>query len=149
MDVLPFADLFGLELQNLFKTGSDKLKNIINNSKLPKHINQLIPYFANSVPGSNYYIEDEFNSYINKIRPRFSVFHLNIRSLNCHCKELIAYLHLLILRFDCICLSEVWSTNLKSYQSIFQDYIPFFKEPIDNNVGRVAMFVKNDYKYVK
>ena len=72
-------------------------------------INQLGPYFANSIPGSNYYVEDEFNSYIN-------------------------------LKFDCICLSEVWSTNLKSYQSIFQDYIPFFVEPIDNNVGVVAMF---------
>ena len=55
-------------------------------------------------------------------------------------------MHLLNLKFDCICLSEVWSTNLKSYQSIFQDYIPFFVDPIDNNVGRVAMFVKNDYK---
>ena len=75
MHVLPFADLSGLELQNLFEARSDELKNIINNSKLPKHINQLIPYFANSVPGSNYYIEDKFNSYINKIRPRFSVFH--------------------------------------------------------------------------
>ena len=102
MDVLPFADLSGLELQNLFEIGSDKLKNIINNST-----HHLIPYFANSVPGSNYYIEDEFNSYINKICPRFSVFHPNIRSLNCHHKELIGYLHLLNLRFDCICLSEV------------------------------------------
>ena len=51
MHVLPFADLSGLELQNLFEARSDELKNIINNSKLPKHINQLIPYFANSVPG--------------------------------------------------------------------------------------------------
>ena len=118
------------------------LKNIINNSKLPKHINQLIPYFANSIPGSNYYVEDEFSSYINKIHPRFSVFHLNIRRLNCHHKEPIAYLHLLNLKFDCICLSEVRSTNLKSYQSIFQ----FFVEPMDNNVSGVVMFVKNDYK---
>ena len=94
MDVFPFADITGLELQNLFETRYDKLKNIIDNSKLPKHINQFIPYFANSIPSSNYYIEAEFNSYINKIRPRFSVFHLNIRSLNCHHKELIAYLHL-------------------------------------------------------
>ena len=38
------------------------------------------------------------------------------------------------------------NTNLKSYQSIFQDYIPLFVEPIHNNVGGVAMFVKNDCK---
>ena len=45
-----------------------------------------------------------------------------------------------------MCLSEVWSTNLRSYQSIFQDDIPFFVEPIDNNVGGVTMFVENDCK---
>ena len=47
---------------------------------------------------------------------------------------------------DCICLSEVWNTNLNSYQSIFRDYIPFFAEPVDSNVGGVAMFIKNTYK---
>ena len=51
MDDFPFADITDLELQNIFETGYDKLKNIINNSKLPKHINQLIPYFANSMTG--------------------------------------------------------------------------------------------------
>ena len=146
MDVLPFAQLTSLELQNLFETGSYKMKNVIKNSKLPKHIKQLIPYFENSIPGSNYYVEDKFNSYVSKINPRFSVFHLNIRSLSCHYKELIAFLQLLNLKFDCICLSEVWSTNLKSYDSIFQDYIPFFAEPINSKVGGVAIFVKNDYK---
>ena len=51
MDVLPFAELTSLELQNFFETGSDKLKNIIKNSKLPKHIKKLIPCFENSILG--------------------------------------------------------------------------------------------------
>ena len=98
------------------------------------------------MPGSNYYVEDEFNSHINKINTKLSVFHLNIRSLNCHYKELVTYLQLLDLKFDCICLSEVWSTNLNSYKSIFQDYIMIFVEPVNNNVGGVAMFIENNYK---
>ena len=57
MDVFAFADITGLELQNLFETGYDKLKNIINKANITKHVNQLIPYFANSIPGSNYYIQ--------------------------------------------------------------------------------------------
>ena len=61
------------------------------------------------MPGRNYYVEDEFNSYISKINPKFSVFHLNFKSLNCHHKELVTYLQLLDSKFDCICLSEVWS----------------------------------------
>ena len=59
---------------------------------------------------------------------------------------MIAYLQLLNVKFDCICLSEVWTTNLDLYQSIFEDYISFFAEPINTNVGGVAMFVKNKYK---
>ena len=97
----------------------------------------------------NYYVEDEFNSYTKKLNTKFSVFHLNIQSLNCHHKEIIAYLQLLDLKFDYICLTEVWKTNLSSYQSISEDYIPFFAEPTDTNVGGVAMFVKNDYNICK
>ena len=105
-----------------------------------------MPYFQQVVPGSNYYLEDEFNSHINKINPKLSVFHSNIRSLSCHHKELVTYLQVLDLKFDCICLWEVWSTNLNSYKSIFQDYIVMFAEPVNNSVGGVAIFIKNNYK---
>ena len=32
------------------------------------------------------------------------------------------------------------------HQTIFEDYIPLFVEPVNNNVGGVAMFIINDYK---
>ena len=115
MNDLPFAGLTSLELHDLFEIGSVKLKNMISDSKLPNHIKQLMPYFQQTMLGSNYYVEDEFNSYTKKLNTKFSVFHLNIRSLNCHHKEIIAYLQLLDLKFDCICLTEVWKTNLSSY----------------------------------
>ena len=120
MEALPFTNLTNLEIQNLYETGSDKLKRILDDSIYIKYIRQLVPYFQQTIPGSNYYVEDEFNSYTNKIKPKFSVFHSNIKSLNCHHKELIAYLHVLNLKFDCICLSEVWGTKLNSYQSILK-----------------------------
>ena len=105
-----------------------------------------MPYFQQAVPGTNYYVEDEFNSHINKINSKLSVFHLNIKSLNCHHKELVTYLQLLDLKFDCIFLLEVWSGNLNSYKSIFQGYIMIFAEPVNNNIGGVALFIKNNYK---
>ena len=58
-------------------------------------------YFQPIMLGSNYYVGDEFNSYTEKLDTKFSV--LNIRSLNCQHKEIIAYLQLLNLKFDCIC----------------------------------------------
>ena len=87
MEALPFANLTNLEIQNLYETGSDKLKHILDNSILPKYHRQLVPYFQQIIPGSYYYGEHEFNSYTNKIKQKFSVFHLNIRSLNCHHKN--------------------------------------------------------------
>ena len=66
MNVLPFAGLTCLELRDLLETGFVKLKNIISDSKLPNHIKQLMPYFQQTMPGSNYYVEDEFNSYTKK-----------------------------------------------------------------------------------
>ena len=86
MNALTFAHLKNQELQNLFETGSDKLKSIIKNSELSNHLKQIVPYFQQAVPGSNYYVEDEFNSHINKINSKLSAFHLNVRSLNCHHK---------------------------------------------------------------
>ena len=78
MNALPFAGLTSLELRDLFETGSNKLKNIISNSKLPNHIKQLIPpYLQQTMPGINYYIEDELNSYTDKINTTFSVSRLN------------------------------------------------------------------------
>ena len=86
---------------------------MISDSKLPNH--------------SNYYVEDEFYSYTKKLNTKFSVFQLNIRSLNYHHKEIVAYLQLLnFTLLDCICLTEVWKTSLNPYQSIFEDYMPFF-----------------------
>ena len=88
MNHLPFARLTSLVLRDLFETGSVKLNNIIRDSKLPNHIKQLMLYFQLAMPGSNCYVEDEFISHSNKLNKKFSVVHLNIRSLNCHHQEL-------------------------------------------------------------
>ena len=75
-----------------------------------------------------------------------SLFHLNIRSLNCHHKELSAYLSLLNMQFDCICLSEVWNYNVDFYKNIFPSYRGYFEKAIDSNIGGVAIFIKNELK---
>ena len=87
----PFHGLTDSEINYEFQTSSDKLKHTIENSILPKHINQILP-FSNGVCQNKYFTEDEFNHLTYKINPKFSVFHLNIRSLNCNQGELIAYL---------------------------------------------------------
>ena len=94
-----------------------------------------------------YFIEDEFNTNLkNCDDSTLSLFHLNIRSVNCHHKELSAYLSLLNMQFDCICLSEVWNYNLDFYKNIFPSYRGYFEKAIDSNIGGVAIFIKNELK---
>ena len=76
----------------------------------------------------------------------FSIFHMNIRSLNKHHKELVTYLSLLNMKFDCICLSEVWNYNLEFYRNIFQKYASYFEPPKGTNIGGVAVFINRDLK---
>ena len=53
------------------------------------------------------------------------------------------------IKFDCICLSEIWNYNLDFYKNIFNDYVSFFKPPEDSNIGADGIFVKKNYKSLR
>ena len=155
---LYFQPVHGLtysELNDEFQTSSDKLKHIIEHSVLPKYINQILP-FSNGNCQNKYFTEDEFNHLTNKIHLKFSAFHLNIRSLSCNHGELIAYLHLLNNKCDCICLSEIWNYNLEFYNNILPGYTAYFDKVQGSNIGGVAIFAnsslmvieREDYKFL-
>ena len=92
-----------------------------------------------------YYVGNEFNVTLKKYNDsKFSIFHMNIRSLNKHHKELVTYLSLL--NIDGICLSEVWNYNLEFYRNIFQTCVSYFEPPKGTNIGGVAIFIKRDLK---
>ena len=83
-------------------------------------------------------VENEFNAAFKKYNDsKFSIFHMNIRSLNKHHKELVTYLSLLNMKFYCICSSEVWNYNLEFYRNIFQNYVSYFEPPKGTNIGGV------------
>ena len=50
------------------------------------------------------------------------------------------------MKFDCICLSEVWNYNLEFYRNIFQKYVSYFEPPKGANIGGVAIFINHDLK---
>ena len=94
-----------------------------------------------------YYIENEFNATLKKYNDgKFSTFHMSIRSLDKHHKKLVTYLSLLNMKFDFICLNEVWNYNLQFYRNIFQNYVSYFKPPKRTSIGGVAIFIKRDFK---
>ena len=146
LDIFPFYRLSNNQLQDEFATSKEKLKEILENANSQKFLKPYKQFFNQLGVDCKYFIEDEFNTNLkNCDDSTLSLFHLNICSLNCHHKELSAYLSLLNMHFDCICLSEVWNYNLDFHKNIFPSYRGYFQKAIDSNRG-VAIFIKNELK---
>ena len=145
--MLPFHNLSSQQIIDEFATSKDKLKEIFENANLTKFLEPYKQLFSQAGINCEYFIEDEFNSKRKDHNDsRFSIFLPNIRSLNCYHKELKVYLTLLNMQFDCICLVEIWNYNIEFYKNILPGYIGHFEKAIDSNIGRVAIFIKNDLK---
>ena len=145
-EILPFNGLTNIELENEFMTSADKLKEVLENSTLPNFMKKFKPYFHQVGLNSKCFTEDDFNYSIKGNNTRFSIFHLNIRSLNKRHNDLTIYLSMLNMKFDVICLSEMWKFNLEFYRNILPHYTAYFEPPADSNVDGVAVFVKSDFK---
>ena len=91
------------ELIDLFKTPKQKLLVVIENSNLPTLLAPFKTYFHQVGLNSKCYTEDYFNTARSKYKNNeFSIFHLNILSLNKHHVELTNYISLLQIDFDCM-----------------------------------------------
>ena len=89
INALPFMDMNDQELIDLFKTPKQKLHEVIENSNLPTLLAPFKQYFDQVGLNSKYYTEDYFNTARSKYKNNeFSIFHLNIGSLNKHHVEL-------------------------------------------------------------
>ena len=85
-----------------------------------------------------YYDENDFNTILDTHRnPKFSILHLNIRSLNANRIELQTYLENLNIAFDIIALSEVEENS-----KLFKDYNFYWDESITKS-GGTGLFVSS------
>ena len=133
-NALPFIDINNQELIDLLKNPKQKLHEIIQNSNLQTLLAPFKQYFHQVGLNFEYYTEDYFNTARSKYKNNeFSIFHLNIRSLNKHHVELITYISLLQIDFDCICLSEIDTFNTDFYKHIFPNHTCHFDLPNSSN----------------
>ena len=147
-NILPFANLTQKQIRDEFSTNQQKLKEVIKNSNLSTMLTPYKQIFSQVGLDCKYYVEEEFNAELKNYNDsNFSVFHINIRSLNKHHKELVTYLSLLNFKFDCICLTEIWNYNLEFYKNIFPNYVSHFEPPKGNTkIGGAGIFIKRDLK---
>ena len=95
--------------------------------------------------GFKYYSESQFLQLAGGLKSNidFSVFHINIRSLNANQSKLIQLLSVLEYDFDVIILSELWSYNIEFYNNILIGYSLYTDLAVGTQIGGIGIFVKN------
>ena len=110
------------------------------------HFDDIYPCI-NESSMKQYYTADEFNVKFSSNNTKdLSVFHINIRSLNKHGDELAIYLESINRRFDIICLSETWITELPVVDDVFPSYYGFHSIRNTRNGGGCAIYVNKNFK---
>ena len=96
-----------------------------------------------------YYNENDFNTIFDTHRnPKFTILHLNIRSLNANRIELQTYLENLNIAFDVIALSEVGNTNVEENSKFFKDYNFYWDESITKS-GGTGLFITSKFNVLR
>ena len=106
------------------------------------HFDDLYPGLLNN-RNDQYYNHERFNnSFCDDTNSNsLSVLHLNINSLNKNGPELIGYLSLLNMKFDIVCLSETYVTDILLASDFLDDY-QCYHTTRNNHGGGVAIYVK-------
>ena len=137
---LPFYSVPLLEFQKDFCSSTITKTDIINHDFL-NEVNKLYcnELFCNL--NFDYYTPDSFNAIISKeLRDiKFSLFHMNIRSLNKNNEEFSQFISTLNFDFDVLVLSEVWSCNITLYNNLFIGYDFYHDLPLSSDVGGIGM----------
>ena len=142
---MPFFTLGDSEFRKCLDI--DKNDILSNNSQLSEYITNLDNNNILANLNFNYVTDIDFNRKVSSITKLIdlSVIHLNIRSLNCNHRALSQFLELLIIKFDVIILSEIWSTNIDFYCNIFSGYTFHYDVPKDTHIGGIGLFIKNTF----
>ena len=144
---LPFNKLNDEDFRQLLS--NDGWKVICDNHELSDFVSKLNMTDVLKDLNFEYATCEEINSSVRNFSDsvEFSVFHLNIRSLNANHKHLCQLLALLEVQFDVIVLTEIWSTNIQFYENILRGYNFYYDLPIEGKVGGVGLYVKNVYTH--
>ena len=154
MDIqnLPFQSLSDYDIETLFRNTRQEIFARLSNPVLLRYLKNQNCVNLKTIDNidCNYYTEDEFNLRIKSFaKCNISTFHLNIRKLGLHRNELIAFLSMLNISYDCIILTEVGKCSESYIKALFPEYESFYDLPLENNYGGVAIFIKSEYNPIE
>ena len=142
---MPFYGLSHFEFLADLPVTDDDWKNRLFPNDLSDFINNACCVHNREI--FDYYSENKFVKNFGKLNSEHdalvSVFHMNIRSLNCNHRSLLLLLADLHFKFDVIVLSEVWSVNLPFLSNILKGYNFHYNVPEHSSIGGIGVFVRN------
>ena len=147
---LPFNICSDAQVQNEFLGERETILEKYNCSKFCKEMSEYTNTFSTNNYKCNYYDINSFNSTYantNKFYPK--ICHLNIRSLNLHKHELIAYLNSLNCIFDIILLTECGHALQATVEEVFKDHEFYLKPPTSNKGGAGILVRKNMFENIE
>ena len=141
---LPYYCVSKQEMENDIYKPALKKEDFVNNDFL----NDLKNLYNNDVYNNlnfHYFTPDTFNIKMNSywLKSDFSLFHLNIRSLNKNGDELCQFLNTINCDFDVLVLSEIWSCNVTHFSNLISGYNFYYDIPDSGNVGGVGIYVRS------
>ena len=147
LDSFPFYCLSDSELHSFLC--KDKISILEDNSELHDYITKIDNSKALDNLNFSYVTDVEFNTKVRGISKyvELAVIHLNIRSLNCNHRALCQFLNMLVIKFDVVVLSEIWSTNIDFYCNILDGYTFYYELSKDSRVGGIGMYIKNSFTH--
>ena len=128
----------------------ERKRAVLNNLDIDPDIN----YFNTQAHNEcTYHLTEEFNEIIdthwkpNCHTGRFSLMHINCRSLVCNFKEIMDFTLSLNNIFDVICASETWLNELTDDQIHIAGFTFVGNNRKNKRGGGVGMYVRNELKY--
>ena len=145
---LPYYFVSPSELQSDFGIPTIAKTSFVNNDFLEDIRNLYCSDLLHNL-NFDYFTPDSFNDTINKFgcNINFSLFHMNVRSLNKNSEELCQFLGSLSHNFDVLVLSEVWACNITLYSNLLPGYSFYYDLPLASDVGGVGLYVKSSLSH--
>lgn len=96
---------------------------------------------------SNYYLEDQFNDFINQhnLQYNLKIIHLNIHSYNKNNSDFLTFINNLEAHFDIIALTETWTSPITQDGLKYPGYDTFAKSRTVGNGGGLALFTDHEF----
>lgn len=108
------------------------------------HFNQLFPDLNNN--NSHQYFNAETINNLRCNSKDLSIFHLNIRSINAHLDETIAFLESINFKFNALCFSESWLNENNKHLYHIEGYNSFHSlRPNNKTGGGLSTFINSRF----